>query len=98
MLYAFFLELLAFMINFDTLGVEADYLPMLRTYIPSSTNSRTFFIITRSDRTLEYNETFAVSIHPDLIQSDPAAAHCITKVDVLILNNDGMYVHIVASS
>ena len=72
------------------LGAEVDYLPVSLTYVYSS---RKFFISTRSDRTLEYNETFAVSIHPDLIHSDPAAAHCITKVDVLILNNDGMYVH-----
>ena len=66
-------------------GVEIDYTP--RSLVSVYTTTKVV-ISTRSDSTLEYNETFAVSIEPSLIYDTPAAAHCITTVDVLIVDND----------
>lgn len=63
----------------------ADYTP-LRT-VSVSTTSRVS-ISTRRDTTVERNETFVVSIPLELMQDSPAAADCITRVDVLIINDD----------
>ena len=55
---------------------------------PRINDKRDVDITTIQDKILEYNETFAVSIPSDLIHNCPAAADCITTVDVLILNDD----------
>ena len=63
----------------------SDYTPQPTAYL--STSARVY-ITTRRDSTVEYNETFAVSIPSDLIHNTPPAADCITRVDVLIINDD----------
>ena len=64
-----------------------DYL--LRSIVHLSTRITTRVLIsTRRDSTLEYNETFAVSLPSHLIHTASAAADCITRVDVLIINDD----------
>ena len=66
-------------------GAVADYIKPLTVYVSARRN---VYITTRTDNTVEYNETFAVSIPPDLIHNSPAAADCITTVNVLIINDD----------
>ena len=66
-------------------GAVADYRG------PSSVSvstRRNVYITTITDDIVEYNETFAVSIPSDLIHNSPAAADCITTVDVLIIDDD----------
>ena len=62
-----------------------DYYGPLFVSVSTRTNVR---ITTRADNILEYNETFAVSISPDLIHNSSAAADCITTVNVVILDDD----------
>ena len=64
-----------------------DYYGPSFVYVSTRTNVDVT-ITTRTDNTLEYNETFAVSIPSDFIHNSSAAADCITTVDVLIINDD----------
>ena len=71
--------------NFVFTGAVTDYYGRSSVSVSTRTN---VYITTRTDNTVEYNETFAVSISPDFIHNSPAAADCITTVDVLIINDD----------
>ena len=62
-----------------------DYYGRSFVYVSTRINVR---ITTRDDNILEYNETFAVSISPDLIHNSTAAADCITTVNVVIIDDD----------
>ena len=63
----------------------SDYTPVRSSFVTTTTVVR---ITTTRDNRLEFNETFAISIPDDLIHNTPAAADCITKVDVLIIDDD----------
>ena len=66
-------------------GAVVDYNVLASSTLTTTTTVR---ISTRRDNTLEFNETFAISIPSDLIHNTPAAEDCITKVDVLIIDDD----------
>ena len=63
----------------------SDYFPLRTSSVTTTTTVR---INTIRDNILEFNETFAISIPSDLIHNTPAAADCITRVDVLIIDDD----------
>ena len=66
--------------------------PGLTQFILNSMILNLYFLCTnnttRDDNILEYNETFAVSISPDLIHNSTAAADCITTLNVVIIDDD----------
>ena len=65
-----------------------DYFGPSIIYVSTTRTNFDITITTRADNTLEYNETFAVSIPSDFIRNSTAAANCITIVDVDIINDD----------